>query len=83
MTVSREQLTTPGGTPAHLSWVKGGQLVRQFGVLNEQGQPLPYLDWVIGETHLDAGAESIGLTPVGLVPRVFETIMADTVSGAA
>ena len=67
--VSKYQLTTPGGTPAPLSFVKAGDLVRMFGVTNEQGQPLPFLDWVIGETQYTAGSDAISLTPVGLVSR--------------
>lgn len=67
--VTKYQITTPGGTPAYLPFVKGGDLVRQHGVLNEQGQPLPYLEWEIGETNYQAGARTLTLTPVGLVAR--------------
>lgn len=66
---TKYELTTPGGQPACLEMVKGGELVRMFGVLNEQGQPVPYVDWVIGETSYEAGADTIALTPVGLVER--------------
>jgi hypothetical protein len=77
VTPSRWQLTTPGGTPASLWQVQAGQLVRQFGVQNEQGQPTNYIDWVIGEAKYEAGAETIGLTPVGLVARSFTDVIAD------
>lgn len=72
---SKWQLTTPGGTPAYLPFVTAGQLVRMFGVLDEQGQPLPYVDWVIGESNYEAGAETIALTPVGLVDRDFASVL--------
>lgn len=78
--VTRYQLTTPGGTPAPLSFVKGGELIRMHGVTNEQGQPLPYLDWVIGESNYQAEAETITLTPVGLVDRTLSDAL--TVTGA-
>lgn len=81
--VTKYQLTTPGGIPACLALVKGQQLVRQFGLLNDQGQPTNYVDWVIGETHYEAGSETIGLTPVGLVPTNFADIIAETEGRAA
>lgn len=74
LTVNAYQLTTPGGTPASLPLVTAGDLVRMFGVVNEQGQPLPYLDWVIGETSYEAGSDTIGLTPVGLVARTLADV---------
>jgi hypothetical protein len=80
--VSRYQLTTPGGTPAYLPFVKAGDLVRMFGVRNEQGQPLNYVDWVIGETHYEAGSETIGLAPVGLVGRTLTDALSDLSSVA-
>lgn len=72
---TKYELTTPGGQPACLEMVKGGELVRMFGVLNEQGQPLPYVDWVIGETLYEAGADTITLTPVGLVERTLSDVL--------
>lgn len=72
------QLTTPGGKPASLRLVRGQQVVRLFGVRSEQGQPTNFIDWPIGETHLEAGAETIGLTPVGLVPRTLGDVLSVT-----
>ncbi len=73
--LSAYQLTTPGGIPAFLPAVKAGDLVRMFGVLNEQGQPLHYVDWVIGETSYAAGAKSINLAPVGLADRTLLDVL--------
>lgn len=73
---SRYQLTTPGGQPACLAFVKAGELARMFGVLDEQGQPVPYVDFVIGEAKYQAGAQTIGLSPVGLVARDLESALA-------
>lgn len=69
---SRWQLTTPGGQPACLAFVKGGELARMHGVLDEQGQPTNYVDFVIGEAKYEAGADTIALNPVGLVARDLE-----------
>lgn len=66
---NRFQLTTPGGQPAYLPFVKAGQMVRSFGVINEQGRTLPYCDWVIGKTQLVAGAREIQLAPTELAAR--------------
>lgn len=74
---SRWQLTTPGGSPSALPFVKAGDLARMFGVQNEQGQPLNYVDFVIGETHYEAGSDTIGLTPVGLVGRTLTDAISD------
>lgn len=69
------ELTTPGGQPVSLETVKAQELVRMFGVLNEQGQPLAYVDWVIGETSYEAGSDTITLTPVGLVERTLGDVL--------
>lgn len=82
VTASKWQLTTPGGTPACLSDVKDGALVRMHGVLSEQGQPVPFVDFVIGETSYEAGADVIGLNPVGLVARDLASVLSVTGSAA-
>lgn len=79
--VTRYQITTPGGTPAFLPFVMAGDKVRQFGVLDEQGLPLPFLEWVIGEKSYEAGSGAITLTPVGLVARTLTDVL--TLGGAA
>lgn len=73
--VSPYQLTSPGGVPAPLALVKAQQVVRRFGAIDTEGQPLPYVDWVIGETSYEAGASTIALTPVGLVARDLGTAL--------
>jgi hypothetical protein len=66
---TRYQLTTPGGAPACLPMVKAQQMVRLHGLTDEQGQPLPYVDFVIGATDFDAAENHLSIAPVGLVER--------------
>lgn len=66
---SKYQLTTPGGTPAFLPAVRGGQMVRAFGVLNPQAPAARFYDFIIGRTEYEAGANIIQLTPVELATR--------------
>lgn len=75
---SRWQITTPGGTPAYLPLVKAGQMVRLHGVRNQQGQPLPYVDFVIGEATYNATDDSVTLAPVGMVARTLSDVLAVT-----
>lgn len=77
---SRWQITTPGGTPAYLPTIKGGQMVRLHGVLNTQGQPVPYVDFVVGQTSFADGASSITLTPTDMAARDLGSVMALAVS---
>lgn len=80
--VTRYQIATVGGSPACLAMVKAGDMVRQYGVQNEQpGAPMSHVNWVIGETNYEAGSETLTLTPVGLVDRNLEDIF--TVTGSA
>ncbi len=76
----RLQLTTPGGTPACLSFVKAGQMVRSFSVINEQGIVLPYVDWIIGKVEYEAGADTIQLAPTQLAARNLGDVLALAVS---
>lgn len=78
---SRFQLTTAGGAPAPLWQVKGQQMVRLHGVINEQGQPLPYVDFVIGETSFNPATEELVITPVGMVARDLASIIANMQGG--
>lgn len=75
LTPSRVQITTPGGQPAYLPFVKAGDLARLFGVLNEQGDPLPYLDFVIGRTEYQDGADTISISPVNLAARNLQDVL--------
>lgn len=80
ITVSRNQLTNAGGTPAFLPFVRAGQMVRSFSVVNEQGVTLPYVDWVIGKTEYVDGADTITLAPTTLAPRSLGDVLALAVS---
>lgn len=80
MTPNRYQLTTPGGQPAYLPFVRAGQMVRSFGVVNQQGVTLPYFDWVIGKTEYEAGSREIQLTPTELAARALGDILSVAVA---
>lgn len=73
---TRYQLTTTGGAPASLPLVKAQQMVRLHGLTNEQGQPVPYVDFVIGSTNYDAGANTLSIAPVGMVARSLSDVLA-------
>lgn len=79
LTVSSSQLTTPGGTPVYLPFVKGQEMVRAFGVVNEQGIPLPYYDFIIGRTEHVDGSGQITLSPVNLADRRLGDVLATAV----
>ena len=61
-TLTRDQITTMGGTPAFLPAIEGGQLMRSFGI--------PYarnalaLDTVIGLARCTQGSDQIYVEPV-------------------
>lgn len=80
---SKFQLTTPGGTPAPLWMVKPQQVVRLHGVYNEQGQPLPFVDFAIGEADHSEPDETLTISPVGLVARDVVSIISEAFGGAA
>jgi hypothetical protein len=73
---TRYQLTTTGGAPASLALVKAQQMVRLHGLTNEQGQPVAYVDFVIGSTSYDAGENTLSIAPVGLVARSLSDVLA-------
>lgn len=75
------QVTTPGGTAAHLSLIQAGQRVQHHGILSSDGSQwgTSAREWVIGGTDYEAGSRSIVLTPVGLAPRG----LAKTIKGVA
>lgn len=80
VTPARLQLTTPGGQPACLALVDAGDLVRTFGVINEQGTVLPYFDWVIGHAEYTDGEDTISLAPTSLAARNLSDILSLAVS---
>ncbi|RNL66236.1 hypothetical protein EFK50_01010 [Nocardioides marmoriginsengisoli] len=77
---ARLQLTTPGGTPACLSFVKAGDMVRSFSVINEQGIVLPYVDWIIGKAEYEVGSDTIQLAPTELAARNLGDVLSLAVS---
>lgn len=77
---SRMQLTTPGGQPAYLPFVRAGDMVRTHGVINEQGTVLPYVDWIIGKTEYEDGADTIQLAPTELAARTLGDVLSLAVS---
>lgn len=76
---SRWQLTTPGGAPACLPMVKAQQLVRLHGLTDVQGQPVPFVDFVIGRTVYDVVNDALTIEPTQLAPRS----LADVLTAAA
>jgi len=72
---SRLQITTPGGTPAYLPFVKAGQMVRLHDVLNEQGLPVSYVDFIIGRTEYAAGSDTIKIAPAQLAARTLGDVL--------
>lgn len=79
VTAGSYQLTTPGGQPVAPEWIAAGGpvglMVRQFGVTNEQGMPLNYLDWVVGRTEVEDGAAKMILSPVNLAARSYGDVL--------
>lgn len=65
--LSREQITTMGGTPAFLPAIRGGQLMRSFGLANAVNALA--LDAVIGKTKYTAGDDTIYIEPTNTAPR--------------
>jgi len=65
--LSREQITTMGGSPASLITVQAGQLVTSHGLsYATQGMAL---NTVIGKTRYTVGEDSIYIEPVNTAPR--------------
>jgi hypothetical protein len=73
---TKYELTTTGGAQAYLPLVKAQQMVRLHGLTNEQGQPVPYVDFVIGSATYDAGENTLSIAPVGLVARTLSDVLA-------
>lgn len=76
VTLHREQLTTPGGTPAFLSGVMAGTMIRAHGLMAEGVLQAPWLDVVIGKTRYTAGEDSIYIEPVNTAPRNLTDVIA-------
>jgi hypothetical protein len=75
--VTTFQITTPGGTSAHLPLVREGHRVRQFGVLDAESS-FAYghtEEWVVGGVEYVGGERVIALTPAGLAQRTLPQIV--------
>ena len=69
ITVTREQLTTIGGTPTSLAGVRAGDRVN----IVELG---PTVSAIIGKTRYTAGEDTIYVEPVNTAPRNFVDVIA-------
>ena len=74
LTLDRSQITTPGGAPARLEFVRAWDTVRLLGV-HDPRSTAHHLDVVIGATDLDHDADSIQLDLVGLAARSLEDVL--------
>ena len=73
--LSRDQLTTQGGTPAALESVRAGSMIRALGVgYSSLASTSP--DMVIGKTRYTAGESVIYVEPVNTAPRTFVDVLA-------
>ena len=81
ISVSRSQVTTPGGVPANLGLIRAGHAMRLLGVPDPRG-PAHNLDVVIGDTEYDWSTGTIQLNPVGLAARTFEAVLEERSPGA-
>lgn len=72
--LTRDQLTTMGGSRAALAAVRGQQLMRSFGFAYE-GRPFA-LDTVIGTTRYTQGSDVIYVEPVNTTPSTFVGVVA-------
>lgn len=79
VTPSPYQLTTPGGQPVCLSFVRAQEMVRMFGVLDEQGGPVSYVDFVLGRVEYEPAARSIVLSPLNLAARNLTDVLAKAI----
>jgi hypothetical protein len=64
LTLDRSQISTPGGIPARLEFIRAGHTLRLLGVPDPRGLGR-HLDVVIGDTDLDHDAGTIQVNPVG------------------
>lgn len=76
VTVTRDQLTTIGGTSAALADVRGGDMVRIRGMASMGLAGGSTIDVVIGKTRYTAGDEVIYLEPVNTAPRTLSDVIA-------
>lgn len=72
------ELTTPGGAPANLRDVRGGDLIRIMGQMDitiSTGLK-PYVDVIADEVTYVDGSDFIDIKPLGYEPRDFVSVLA-------
>src|SRR5690606_21741798 len=71
------QLTSPGGAPANLRAVRGGDMVRILGQMDMTiaTGPKPYIDIIADEVSYVDGAETITIKPMGLEARTLTDVL--------
>lgn len=75
------EITTWGGTRAHLASIRAGQMVRLFGIVDEfTGKP--YHDIVIGEVRHEWSAGTVYIEPLGLAARNLTAVLEGNSSSA-
>lgn len=72
------ELVRPGGSPARLGLVRGGEMFTSFNVADASGQVQLGMtaDVVIGRTTYVDGSRTLRVDPVGLAPRTFVDTLA-------
>lgn len=75
VTVSREQITSPGGVTPHLSQVKAGQMVRLLGVPDPRGVTSS-VDVVVGRSVWSLADGTVVLSPVDQAATDFASVVA-------
>lgn len=68
------EITTLGGTRAHLASIRAGQMVRLFGVVDEL-TGTPCHDIVIGEVRHEAESQTVYIEPLGLAARNLTAVL--------
>lgn len=76
VTLSREQVTTAGGTPGALAAIRAGHMVRAHGLSYGNVAYTPWLDVTIGKTRYTTGDDVIYIEPVNTAPRNFTDVQA-------
>lgn len=61
--LDRYEITTPGGVPADLRFVRAGQVARQFGVIDPDTGRITHKSFVIGEAKFREGSGLISIAP--------------------
>ena len=75
------EITTWGGTRAHLPSIRAGQMVRLYGITDDlTGRP--YHDIVIGEVRHEAASQMVYIEPLGLAARNLTAVLEGTGSTA-